>query len=81
MYREISAMIVTKLTVVMVMFMLLDLRVFKRYFVSLLAFSTLIMHYLYKNKKHTLKWSLEINMVLKSEMGVPLTHLTFYLQF
>lgn len=46
MYREISAMIVTKLTVVMVMFMLLDLRVFKRYFVSLLAFSTLIMHYL-----------------------------------
>lgn len=48
MYREISAMIVTKLTVVM--FMLLDLRVFKRYFISMLAFSTVIIHYLYKNK-------------------------------
>lgn len=78
MYREISTMIVTKLTEVM--FMLLDLRVFKRYFVSLLAFSIVIMPYLYKNKKHTLKWSLEIN-ILKSEIGVPLTHLTFYLQF
>lgn len=61
--------------------MLLDLRVFKRYFISMLAFSTVIMHYLYTNKKHTLKWSLEINMVLKSEIGVPLIHLTFYLQF
>lgn len=74
-YREISAMIVTKLTVVM--FILLDLRVF----ISMLAFSTGIIHYLYKNKRHTLKLSLEINMVLKSEIGVPLTHLTFYLQF